>query len=49
MSRLSLRGRLKANAVVLMRLINSPSTRKDNFSQAHKSLLRSSPPSRFKL
>ena len=30
MSRLSLRGRLKANAVVLVRFLNSPSTRKDN-------------------
>lgn len=29
MSRLTLRGRLKANAVVLLRLSNSPSTRKD--------------------
>jgi len=31
MSRPSLRGRLKANAVVLLRLIGSPSTRKDTF------------------
>lgn len=30
MSRPSLRGGLKANAVVLLRLISSPSTRKDN-------------------
>ena len=30
MSRPSLRGRLKANAVVLVRFLNSPSTRKDN-------------------
>jgi hypothetical protein len=31
MSRPPPRGRLKANAVVLLRLINSPSTRKDQF------------------
>ncbi len=47
MSRPPLRGRLKANAVVLARLLNSPSTRKDKFGPSCHAHEFNSPPTAF--